>query len=409
MISQALPAGVVLPESVLEAPWFTTFAIAVAFNTLVYLGLTFSKLIPWPSQIHPRRVRALLPESMWKEQSMPQIRRQARELPQDPFEILRADSVRMNVPRGLALTGALVILVSLVNSAVDAGQDGPLRVAALGYGLLMIVLSLLVDRGRAKPRTMTWAWAVAMTLLVGTMSFEAVRLDSSLSIAYAIIAMTIVPAIALSWPAALVAGTTQVIIILVAGYLVEAVNTALWGVAAFAALTAGFVLLHLRLTVIDNLSLEQMRSTRLQTTDPLTDCLSRPGLIAVAPPVLATAAQAGSGVFVAIVDVRGMRSCNADYGTEYGDRVLQAVGRAVTACLPDAVIARWDGDAFAALGIGEPPEPATLAQAVDAALERSGVWLGKAPISVRAGVAGGPPGTDAIGRLADLAATSATD
>ena len=48
-------------------------------------------------------------------------------------------------------------------------------------------------------------------------------------------------------------------------------------------------------------------------------------------------------------------------------------------------------------------EPADLAAGVNQGLERSGVWLGKMPVTVQAGVASGPPGTDAIGRLADLA------
>jgi len=403
MTGQVLPGGVLLPQSILDAPWFGAFAIAVAFNTMVYLGLTFSKLVPWPAQIHPSRVRALLPEFMWKERSMTQIRHQARRLPEDPFQSLRSESVTLNVPRGLALTGALVVLVSLINSAVDAGRDGGFRVAALVYGLLMIVLSLILDRRRARPSTMTWTWALTMTLLVGTMGWDAVRLDSSVSITYAIIALTITPAISLSWPVALAAGIAQFLVIGASAYLVSAVNTVLWAVACFAALIAGFVLLHLRLNVIDNLSLEQMRTNRIQTTDPLTDCLSRPGMLVVAPPILTAAEQAGTTVYVAVVDIRRLRTCNATYGTEYGDRILQATGRALAAFLPDAAIARWDGDAFAALGIGQPPEPADLAAGVNQGLERSGVWLGKAPVTVQAGVASGPPGTDAIGRLADLA------
>lgn len=401
----ASPTGVLLPESILGAPWFTAFAVAVAFNTIVYLGLTFSKLVPWPAQIHPSRVRALLPASLWKEESMPRIRKEARKLPNDPFAALRANSVRLNVPRGLALTGALVVLVALVNSAVDAGQDGGFRLAAFVYGLLMIVLSQILDRGRANPATMTWAWVAAITVLVATLSWDAVRLDSSVSITYAIIAMLITPAISLSWPAALTAGAVQIGLVTTAAYLVEAVSTPLWGVAAFAALIAGYVLLHLRLNNIDNLSLEQLRTTRLQTTDALTECLSRPGLITVAPPILSAAAQAGSEVFIAIVDVVDMHGNNATYGDDYGDRVLQTTGRAIADCLPDAALSRWDGDAFAALGIGECPDPASLAARINEALERSGVSLGKVPITVRVGIASGPPGTDAIGLLANMASS----
>jgi GGDEF domain-containing protein len=53
-------SGLLLPESILNEPWFRTFTLFVAFNTIVYLGLTVSKLAPWPAQIRPARVRTIL-------------------------------------------------------------------------------------------------------------------------------------------------------------------------------------------------------------------------------------------------------------------------------------------------------------------------------------------------------------
>ena len=52
--------GIVLPESVLTSQWFILLATVVAFNTVVYLGLTLAKLIPLPKQFHPSRVRRWL-------------------------------------------------------------------------------------------------------------------------------------------------------------------------------------------------------------------------------------------------------------------------------------------------------------------------------------------------------------
>lgn len=42
-----LVAGILLPESVLRTPVFVTMSILVAFNTLVYLGLTGSRMLWW--------------------------------------------------------------------------------------------------------------------------------------------------------------------------------------------------------------------------------------------------------------------------------------------------------------------------------------------------------------------------
>jgi hypothetical protein len=50
-------AGILLPDSVLVSPWFLLLATMVAFNTIIYVGLTLAKLIPWPQQFHPSLVR----------------------------------------------------------------------------------------------------------------------------------------------------------------------------------------------------------------------------------------------------------------------------------------------------------------------------------------------------------------
>jgi len=51
-----LLGGILLPSSVLSSAWFQSLAVFVALNTLVYVGLTFAKLVRWPSQLHPADV-----------------------------------------------------------------------------------------------------------------------------------------------------------------------------------------------------------------------------------------------------------------------------------------------------------------------------------------------------------------
>ena len=38
--------GIVLPASVLQTDWYTTLAVWVAFNTLVFVGLSLLQLLP---------------------------------------------------------------------------------------------------------------------------------------------------------------------------------------------------------------------------------------------------------------------------------------------------------------------------------------------------------------------------
>lgn len=46
-------AGILLPEDVLTSTWFITLATVVAFNTIVYMGLTLAKLIPSHASFTP--------------------------------------------------------------------------------------------------------------------------------------------------------------------------------------------------------------------------------------------------------------------------------------------------------------------------------------------------------------------
>ena len=42
-------SGVVFSQSILSEPWFLLLTLVVALNTIIYLGLTFAKLAPWPA------------------------------------------------------------------------------------------------------------------------------------------------------------------------------------------------------------------------------------------------------------------------------------------------------------------------------------------------------------------------
>lgn len=394
--------GVLLPAEFLEQPWFTAFALAVAFNTIIYLGLTFSKLVPWPAQVHPSRIRDILPEPIAKDGSMPDARRQTQRQSEDPVEALRLDAVRSSIPRALALGGGLVILVVIVNSIVGGMRlDWP-RVATLAFGLAMLVLSQVLYRQTVRPRAMVWIWTFMCTVLATMLCWYGVRLDSEVVLTYAVMVVILSSPIALSWPAAIAGGIIQVAVICVAGYLIESINTALWAVAAISGLIASYVLLQVRLNNVDNMSFAQLQANRLATTDPLTGCFARTGMLTIASTLTATAQRTNQELYVVLCDIDTMERTNTDYGFAYGDTVIEATARALRACLPEGdVIARWDGDAFVALGIGDHPEPASLATAIDAALATGGVALGKVPVRVHVGLASARPGEATFEHLVD--------
>lgn len=66
----AVPAGLVLPESVLGTSWFSVLAVFVAINTVMYLALAVSKVMPklYPRDWLPRsyargRTRSIHPDA----------------------------------------------------------------------------------------------------------------------------------------------------------------------------------------------------------------------------------------------------------------------------------------------------------------------------------------------------------
>lgn len=52
----ALTAGILLPEDVLQSLWFFYLAAFVAFNTIIFVGLSIAKLLLWPRPAVPADV-----------------------------------------------------------------------------------------------------------------------------------------------------------------------------------------------------------------------------------------------------------------------------------------------------------------------------------------------------------------
>jgi hypothetical protein len=47
-------AGIFFDSSLLQQPWMLTLGAFVAFNTLLYVGLSFGKILYWPKPLGPR-------------------------------------------------------------------------------------------------------------------------------------------------------------------------------------------------------------------------------------------------------------------------------------------------------------------------------------------------------------------
>lgn len=49
-------AGILLPDTVLRSTWFFYLAAFVAFNTIIFVGLSLAKLLLWPQPSIPADV-----------------------------------------------------------------------------------------------------------------------------------------------------------------------------------------------------------------------------------------------------------------------------------------------------------------------------------------------------------------
>jgi diguanylate cyclase (GGDEF)-like protein len=393
----ALPAGLLIPESLLTTSGFVAFSLFVALNTVIYLGLTLAKFVPWPTPVRPVTVRRLLPEVADKEPHMPPSLSHVSGQSDETETHLRKAEARTTIPLGLGLVGALTVLVGLVNAVLYLNTMGPAILIGAVLGLALLVLSQLLARTSLSDNFMIWSWTSAMLVLLGETAWRAAVLDSAVLLAYSAMALIIIAPISMSWAAGITAAAIGVIPIAIAGSLVSVVDTVSWSIAAVTAALASLVLLRLRLVAVSRLAAEQQRSTALSSTDPTTGAFTRTGLLALAPTVADAATRSGADVCVVICDVTDLRALNEQYGLTYGDDILRVNVRALWQSLPEgALVAHWSGSDLLCLCIGSIPDNSAIHADVTAALETSGICLGKRKPTLSIGSATGDPATTTL-------------
>lgn len=408
----SLMAGIALSSDVLTSSWFILLATVVAFNTIIYVGLTLGRLIPWPQQIHPSRVRTWLVRFGWDADEVagaPVVPVPRRPESDQPFDDMRLTIARNDIPQALGLAGVLIILLAVVGVFVFGMDMINLRVAEMAVGLAFLGLANLLGHRRLRGRTMMWIWAFACVAVVILLTVETVGRASLLPLIYCLIVLTAFPAATLAWRPTLVAGVLMLSLVTGAVVAIAGDQGARLVAAAVMALMVGAVLLHLRLSAIEALSEERARSGALASTDPLTGQLTRQGLLTLMPGLAANAERLERTVVVMYFDIDNLGRANDDYGIAYGDAVLQAVASAIRDCVRAGdLVSRWSGDEFLVAGIGMRPEPQAFAGRVQAAVAASGVSLGKWPTTVSVGIAAGDPGETTFDHLVTAAVMGAT-
>ena len=408
-----ISTGILLPETILGQPWFRTFALFVAFNTIVYLGLTLSKLVPWPAQFHPDRVRAVLPSVKSKDTTMKDIPRSERNDPAGEFVQRRLRAAAQAIPLALSLLAGVVIVIMTLILAFVSSTIKPLQVAVYAVAIVMLIWAQVCSHASLAPRAVIWSWTLLVLALIVLISIFGIINDDEIAMTYAVMLFILLPTISISWPVSLIGGGIGLIVLTWAGIAINKLDSLQWSIAALAAFGAGLVALGVRRNSIDRILLEEMKCQLLATTDPLTRCMTRSALQVLAPSVLEAAAAAGQPVHLAMVDIAGMGKINGDYGTDYGDAVIIGVCQAVQQAAPHPdLVARWDGDCFVVLGVGVGPSAESLERSILEAVAERGIALGKRPIEVRVAAVSAPaadrPLEDFIHRAAQALPNAST-
>ena len=318
----------------------------------------------------------------------------------DAHRAFQRDVGHRESPTLLMGMGGMILAITVVNFLVPPRGTTLEYVATILIGLALVALGALMRRPSFPDWWIPWV-VLACALGVFTLLLISYELDpSDANVAWIVVVLLVFgPAtgdLRAFWVGALVMGVA----FMVAGATLEVPDLANWVLVAVACLIVGGILLSRRLATLDALADARQLTEELATHDHLTGALNRHGLSLQIPTLLATARRMSVPVFVAFVDVRGLKAANDRFGHQYGDQVLAAVARALQSAMRDSdLVGRWGGDEFIVAGLGPAPteseiEARVLEQAQASTAAGAG-WDGR----VTAGCATSAPGDSMDGLI----------
>jgi GGDEF domain-containing protein len=397
--------------NVTASPWFLLLATVVAFNTLLYVGLTLSKILPWPRQLRPSLVRRLLPGLRLRPGRM--VARVQRSYPED--EELRASRRRYRAARHgivLALTmgGSVVMLLAVVAGVV--GRRVPFWVNGVGYvvGLALLIAGAVLWYLPFRAPVAIWTFAVAATAVVLLLVAESLQFGSVVASTVALTLMAVYMPVLLDRLAALVSGAAMLV-----GVVVLAVADGGADASALVALAAGALVISaawlvVRLRTFRDVAGSQARSTTAGVTDAPTGLLTEHGLLTALAARAAGASWAGSPLSVVGVRITSLLLDEQRYGRGYATAVVATVAAAVRAGVPaDDLVARSAEDEILVVSAGGSPDADALRRRLEGAIDASGLTLGRSPVTLVVTAVEGGPHVDTLDGLLGRPAVDAPE
>ena len=364
-----LADGILLPEDILNSIWFQVFAGFVAFNTIIYLGLTLSKMTVWPRQARLRNWARHLPMGIGGGGSGVDPKAPLPEPPTRGTVDLRRSVLAHDVPVALAWLGGLLIALNVVLYVANTGGSLVPHIVGVALGVVLLAVAQIASRARIVEQALTWTWCVSVLAIVLYLSSPLTDEHNSLalSFAYVIIVAFGVPLVA--WRPFIV--TTPLVIAAIC-----------WGIfGANQPEPVGWLLVALAALGVGAL-------------------LSQAGMESILPRFAGAAARQHASICVMYIEGPELDRAVREYGHDYGDAVVIAAADAVRDVVRTGdLVARWRTAGFLVAGFGMQPDRGMLQRRIEDRVAGSGVALGKWPIALHAGTAAAPADQVAVDAL----------
>lgn len=282
-------------------------------------------------------------------------------LTQPQYRAFAAEVALRQAPRSLRWIGALVLAITAVSTVVMASVEsseveGEVVIGTVIIGLLLIADSFLLRRHEHHPERVSWEFAGAITMLtLWLLAIAAVWQPMPTTLIYAVIAMATFGPLTFAVRPFIIGSAVMVL----AGVLsLTAASEPLrseWLIGMLAAIAVGAITLRIRLTLLHDLADTEHAVELLATLDPLTGALNRRGLLERVQGLWADASRRQVPVTVFFMDIRRLKELNDALGHAAGDEVLRSAARAIASTVRGGdLLARWGGDEFIVIGVGEP-------------------------------------------------------
>ena len=379
------PSGILLPHDTITSTTMQALAAVVAFNSLVFVGMTVAKLIPWPKQFHPDWVAGRLGsigvvmtvDDSWSEAKRGNDSRvNGATLPTEPDSaaaVRNAILVR-DTPYAICALGfstfvlAAVEITLLPNSSVDGAYQIPLSV-------IWFILGIGLARSAVPATARSWIWVTAVCVQTCWLAVSARNeLDVAILLPLLLLMVAYIP-LTLLWRPVLVSAV-------VVGGLYLAYTTVFdglhvgWTLAGVFALLTGMILLKLRLVALTALADERARLTVTSVTDLVTGVYSRSGASPLVSGIASTCLRRGQACVAMVIHCNNYKQLLSLYGHAYADEVACALAAICHQNAPVGdVVIRWDSGTFVIVGVMGDPD--ALRQHITEDLTSLSITLGR--------------------------------